>query len=72
METLPRHLPAFNTRGHLPNANGQVRTSSICATVSVDGMRRYAHQKEDIVRLSPEALKAKMAAKGSAAQAVSR
>jgi len=37
--------------------------------LSVEGMRRYAHQNEDIVRLSPEELKAKMAAKEAAANA---
>ena len=37
--------------------------------ISVEGMHRYAHQNEDIVRLTPEALKAKMAAKEAAAAA---
>lgn len=35
--------------------------------LSVEGMRRYAHQNEDIVRLTPAELKAKMAAKEAAA-----
>ncbi len=35
--------------------------------VSVDGMNRYAHQNEDIVRLTAEELKAKMAEKEAAA-----
>ena len=37
--------------------------------LSVEGARRYAHQNEDIVRLTPEQLKAKMAAKEAAAAA---
>ncbi len=35
--------------------------------LSVDGVRRYAHQNEDIVRMTAEELKAKMAAKEAAA-----
>ncbi|MGE3538857.1 MAG: LLM class flavin-dependent oxidoreductase [Candidatus Tectimicrobiota bacterium] len=38
--------------------------------LSVHEARRYAHQNEDIVRLSPEELKAKMAAKEAAPRAV--
>ncbi len=37
--------------------------------LSVEGIRRYAHQNEDIVRLSSEELKAKMAAKEAAEKA---
>lgn len=37
--------------------------------ISVDEMNRYAHQNEDIVRLTAEELKAKMAAKEAAAAA---
>jgi luciferase family oxidoreductase group 1 len=36
--------------------------------IDADGYRRYAHQNEDIVRLTPEELKQKMAAKESASE----
>ncbi len=40
--------------------------------LSVDGVRRYAHQNEDIVRMTAEELKAKMAEKEAAAAAAAQ
>ena len=62
-------MPEFHAmeEGHAAWKAGVLAGEIELEELSVEGARRYAHQNEDIVRLTPEQLKAKMAAKEAAA-----